>query len=143
MIPLTPFKDRPLEERKPLVKAMVERMARAYGIKKSALPEFLGCTKGLVNNWTYYGRIPFDYLQACSVATGVSMDWLLHGTVPKQALAESDLMALQEMLLQVLKDGLDYGMIVENYPGALKQMSGKFSKDLEQLSQYLAEQKHL
>jgi hypothetical protein len=54
------FKDQPLKTRKLLVEAMVARMAQAYGIQKKELPTFLDCQKSLVNNWVFYGRIPYD-----------------------------------------------------------------------------------
>lgn len=114
-------------------------MAHAYDIKKSNLPEFLGVTKGLVNNWAYYGRIPFDYLTECSEKTGVSMDWLLHGTVPDKSLSEHDKLALAAILAQVLKDGLDYGMIEENYQGALQQLQSKFEKDIAAMAVEIAD----
>ena len=77
------FKDKPLESRKALVKEIVARMAQAYGIKKKELPAFLDCQKSLVNNWGFYGRIPYDYLDQCHHKTGISMDWLLYGKNPK------------------------------------------------------------
>ena len=124
------FKNKPLETRKTLVKAMVIRMAQAYGVKKSALPELIDCQKNVINNWGYYGRIPYEYLDQCSDATGISMDWLLCGNVPQFELTDQKLAELRTTIAKLFADGDDYGMITSNYFGAIKQMENKFEKDL-------------
>lgn len=124
------FSCQPLDTRKKLVKAMVGRMANAYGVKKSALHGFLGCTAGLVNNWVYHGRIPYDYLEACSLTTGVSMDWLLYGETPGQRLHSEDIDWLAAQHEKVLKDGLEYGMIEVESQSVIARMVKKFKKDL-------------
>ena len=124
------FKHKPLEIRKTLVKAMALRMAQAYGVKKKALPELLDCQKSVINNWGYYGRIPFEYLDQCHDKTGASMDWLLYGNIPKFKMTDQKLTQLQEIVAKLFLDGDDFNMITENYPGAGKQLSDKLEKDL-------------
>ncbi len=125
-----PFSQLPLEQRKQLVKAMLERMAKAYGVKKSALHELLGCSYGLVNNWAYHGRIPYDYLDACCKATGASMDWLLYGQTPMQNLHSEDIEWLSAQHQKILQDGVEYGMITVQASNTIERMVGKFKKDL-------------
>jgi hypothetical protein len=125
------FREQPLEIRKILVKEMVLRMAATYGIKKSALHNYLGCTKGLVSNWIYHGRIPYEYLEACSVTKGVSMDWLLYGTASAQMLNNQDIQMLTTMHKNLLHDGVEYGLIVPHHSGVLNQLANKFSNDLK------------
>ncbi len=128
---LTLFKDRPLEERKSLVKAMVARMAIAYGVKKSELPEVLGCSSGLINNWGYHGRIPYDYIEKCRAQTGISTDWLLYGVESVKSIMDTDITELSDVQAKVLADGLRYGMIAECYDGATKQLSDTFKADID------------
>jgi hypothetical protein len=128
---LTLFKEKSLDERKPLVKAMVARMAQAYAIKKSGLPEQLNCSKGLVNNWSYYGRIPYDYLEQCRLDTGVSLDWLMYGVTPVKSLTAQDVAELNEVHVKVLGDGVNYAMISECYEGAITQLTAKYEKDID------------
>jgi hypothetical protein len=124
------FKDNPLEVRKGLVKAMVARMAQAYGIKKKELPTLLGCQKNAVNNWGYYGRIPYEQLDQCHEKTGVSMDWLLYGDAAIFDMTPQKLAGLQAIITQLLKDGIDFEMIGEQYSGAGKQLCHKLEKEL-------------
>jgi hypothetical protein len=124
------FKDLPLETRKPLVKAMVGRMAEAYGIKRKELPKFLNCQKSLVSNWGYYGRIPYDYLDQCSLQTGVAMDWLVYDEKLKVELTADNLIQLRATIAKLFVDGLEYKMIAQLYPAAIKQLSQKFEKDV-------------
>lgn len=125
------FKDRPLEERKKLVKDMVARMAGAYGVKKSDLPEKLECSSGLINNWGYHGRIPYDYIERCRLETGVSTDWILYGVESVKSILDADINELSAAQSKVLADGLRYGMIKECYDGATNQLSSTFKSDIE------------
>lgn len=125
------FKQLPIETRKAKVKAMTDRMAQAYGVKKSDLPQHLGCSKSVVNNWAYYGRIPFDYLEACQASTGVSIDWLLFGRQFPRMLDKGEIKGLSHVLNQLLNDGIEYGLISEQHQGALDQLVDKFGKDLK------------
>lgn len=125
-----PFSCQSLETRKKLVKDIVERMAQAYGVKKSALHAHLGCTAALVNNWGYHGRVPYDYLDACCAATGVSMDWLLYGETLSQRLHSEDIEWLAAQHEQVLQDGVEYGMIAVKDQNGLERLVNKFKKDL-------------
>ena len=124
------FKDKPLETRKVLVKEIVVRMAQAYGIEKKALPKFLNCQKSLVNNWGFYGRIPYNYLDECHHKTGVSMDWLLYGEKRKADISPEKLEELNPTISRVFTDGVEYKMISENYAGAGDQLTGKLELDL-------------
>jgi hypothetical protein len=124
------FKDQPLKTRKLLVEAMVARMAQAYGIQKKELPTFLDCQKSLVNNWVFYGRIPYDYLDQCHHKTGVSMDWLLYGEKPKFEISPEQLAQLNPTIESVITDGFEFKIISENYAGAGKQLTGKLEIDL-------------
>jgi hypothetical protein len=136
---LTQFKDKPLDERKQLVKAMVARIAKAYAIKKSDLPKQLNCSKGLVNNWSYYGRIPYDYLEQCRLDTGATMDWLMYGVEPVKSLAVEDVAALNAVHIKVLDDGVNYGMISECYQGGIDQLTTKYKKDVDSWVEQLNE----
>lgn len=127
------FKDLPLEERKTQVKAMVQRMADAYGIKKSALAIHIDCNKNVINNWGYYGRIPYEQLHECSELTGVSVDWLIRGEKPPTLSIEERLESVAEikaMQEKILEDGAEYDMIATQQPAAIKMLSSKFEKDL-------------
>jgi hypothetical protein len=124
------FRNERLATRKIRVKSMVARMAKTYGVKKSDLHDFLGCTKGLVNNWVYLGRVPYDYLEACSASKGVSLDWLLYGKASAKMLNTQDVQLLGAMHKQVLQDGVDYGLIKPRHEGAIAQMTDKFTRDL-------------
>jgi hypothetical protein len=124
------FKDKPLETRKVLVKEIVGRMAEAYGIKRKELSKFLNCQKSLVNNWGFYGRIPYDYLDQCHHKTGVTMDWLLYGEKAKVEMSPEKLEELNPTISRVFTDGVEYKMISENYAGAGDQLTGKLEKDL-------------
>lgn len=128
---MTLFKDRPLEERKVLVKAMVARMAGAYGVKRSALPTILGISRGLVNNWGYHGRIPYDYIERCKAETGISTDWILYGIESVKPITDAEVAKLSDAQDDVLVDGVRYGMITECYDGAIKQLSNKYKTDIE------------
>ena len=124
------FKDQPLETKKIQVKAMVARMAQAYGIKKKELPTLLDCQKSQVNNWGYYGRPPYDQLDQCSEKTGVSMGWLLYGEKPKIELTAQSVAQLRIIITKLFADGADYNMIEQVYPGATKQLAQKFESDI-------------
>lgn len=105
-------------------------MAQAYDVEKKNLPQVLGCQKNVINNWGYYGRIPFDHLYQCVETTGVSMDWLLHGKQLQSKITETQLASLQSLAQQLINDGLDFNMIAEAYPGAKNQLLAKLEKDL-------------
>ncbi len=124
------FKHKPLSIRKALVKAMTIRMAQAYGIKRSELPNLLDCKRAVVNNWSYYGRIPHDHLLECHEKTGVSMEWLLFDQKPQFELTPEKYAALLQLTSKLFIDANDFNMITENYLGATKQLGDKFEKDL-------------
>lgn len=135
---MTHFRDKPLDERKALVKAMVARMAEAYKIKKSQLAAQLGCSPGVINSWVYYGRTPFEYLVRCKEETGVSVDWLLFGSQPAKQLTRNDIETLKTIQAKVLEDGIKYAMISEQYQGALNQLSTKYSDDIDCWAEHLS-----
>lgn len=126
------FKDKPLEERKPIVRAMLERMARAYGINKRSLAKHLGHGRSVVNNWVYYGRIPFEQLDTCHRVTGVSLDWLLYGdesaNIPEPASGDQ----IKALVENALNCGVELNLISSNYDNAIEQLSSKVSQDLHQ-----------
>lgn len=124
------FKNKPLSIRKTLVKAMVSRMAQAYGIKKKALVELIDCQRSVINNWGYYGRIPYEHLDNCHEETGESMDWLLYGERPAFEVSGQKFTELQQLTAKLFTDGCDFNMISENYPGANRQLSAKLEQDL-------------
>lgn len=124
------LKDKPTDDKKQLVKAIIGRLAQAYGVEKTALPQVLGCQKNVINNWGYYGRIPFDHLFHCHETTGVSMDWLLSGEQQPVKFNDKHLSALTDIAAKLVADGLDFNMISERYPGATEQLTRKFTKDL-------------
>lgn len=128
---MTPFKNRPLEERQKLVKAIVSRIAAAYGVKKTALPAKFECSAGLINNWGYHGRIPHDYIEKCRIETGISTDWLLYGVETVKPIMNADMDELSEAQAKVLEDGVRYGMITECYDGAIQQLNKTFQSDIE------------
>lgn len=125
------FKDKPLATRKLLVKTMVVRMAEAYGVDKAALPEVTGCQKNVINNWSYYGRIPYEHLYHCHEVTGISMDYLLHGEQPPVNLTGTQVNELKSLMQRLLEDGIDFCFINEQKSGAIKQLEDKYGKDLD------------
>lgn len=138
-----PFKDLPLETRKQQVKVILQRLAQAYGVKKSALPEVLGNTKNVMNNWIYYGRIPFDQLLTCYEVTGVSIDWLINGKEPEPMSTDDKLdlvLKIKSLQNKVLDDGSEYGLIKQGQPGAIDLLGNKFEKDLKRLFELPLEQ---
>lgn len=126
------FKHKPIEVRKSLVKAMVARMAQAYGVQKKELPKTINCQKAVINNWAYYGRIPYDHLDQCHTMTGVTMDWLLYGQLPRFNITQQKHHELQTIINKLFVDGEDFNIIKQCYPGATKQLRDKLEKDLLQ-----------
>lgn len=127
------FKDKPLDERKPLVRAMLERMARAYGINKRSMAKYLGCARSVVNNWVYYGRIPFEQLDACHRVTGVSLEWLLYGDdesniIPEPASQDE----IRSIVEKALNCGVELNLVTSNYDNSIEQLGRKISQDLHQ-----------
>lgn len=122
------------EQKKTLIKEMVLRMAIAYGVPKKQLHDCLGCTRAVVNNWAYYQRIPYDYLEICSAKTGASMDWLLYGIEPACRLTDKDILLIRKSHETVLKDGVAYGFIAEQHNGAICRLVDKFTNDLREFS---------
>jgi hypothetical protein len=124
------FKHKPLEARKALVKAIIARMAKAYGVKKKELPDLINCQKSVINNWGYYGRVPYDHLDQCHEKTGVSMDWLLYGDTLQFEMTPQMQAELNILIAQLFIDGHDYGMITQTYAGAIEQLKNKFKNDI-------------
>lgn len=133
---MKPFEELPDEERKRLIKAMLQRMAEAYGIERKELKQHLNTTKNVVNNWTYYMRIPFDQLLECSIKTGVSLDWLIKGEIPKVMTHDQKLEHMESIISiqdNVLTTGIEFGVIKVTSEDAKAILKHKFDSDLRQL----------
>ena len=126
------FKDKPLDERKSLVRAMIERMARAYGVNKKALSQHLDCNRNVINNWVYYGRIPYEQLDTCHRVTGVSLDWLMYGYECSQIPQHAESEEIKSIVEHALKCGVELDLIDSNYHNAIDQLSHKITQDLHQ-----------
>lgn len=123
------FKDQPLVEKKALVRAMIERMARAYGVNKKDLPHLLQCSRNVMNNWVYYARVPLEQLDICRHQTGVSMDWLMYGDdAPQDELLPSE--QLQSIINKVFEHSIALELISTHSADAINHISHKLSKDI-------------
>lgn len=131
---MLPFSELPEDEQKRLIKAMLKRMADAYGIKRSELPARLGTNKNTVNNWTYYMRVPFEQMFDCARITGVSFDWLLSGEEVAPMSHDEKIQTVSEvksMHRKVLDDGVEYGVISQNTDNGVDLLVNKFERDLK------------
>jgi hypothetical protein len=118
------------DAKKELAKSMVARLALAYGVKKKALPALLGCSKNAVNNWGYYGRVPFEQLEQCHIRTGVSMDWLLYAQTGKNGFSLQQVNELTTIMTRLVSDAIEFLIIKPVSAQACAQLTSKLQKDL-------------
>ncbi len=137
------FKDNPLTQRKQQVKAMVARMAEAYNVEKKALPERLGTQKNVINNWGYYGRIPYEHLYHCHQVTGASMDWLLTGSTAKVSLTTEQREHLSQLVAESLTSCVSKQSKAPLCAKTMTQLCNCLSEKLGQTLESLLEQRQL
>ncbi len=108
---------------------MIERMARAYGVNKKDLPPVIDCSRNVMNNWVYYGRIPLEQLDMCREQTGANMDWLMYGDQTQ----DKDNLPLEQLktIVGVLFDhSLALELITADSPDAITHLTNKIGKDI-------------
>lgn len=124
-------KEQPTQAEKDRIKAMLSRMLQAYDVDKPTLSQILGCQINTMNNWAHYGRVPYEQLEKCRAATGVTMDWLLYGEqLPKPLISNDVVEELSVLLRDVIEGAADYGSIALQIPDAAENMIGKLQKEL-------------
>lgn len=125
------FKDKPLEERKKLVRLVVARMLKAYKLENTkALAGKLECTHGAIKNWGSAGRIPMDPLFQCHSDTGISMDWLIHGEPPVMVFDHDKVEQLTMHLNTELSSAVRYQLIEEKRKGCIDSLVSGLSESL-------------
>lgn len=121
----------PDNSNKTRIKAMTARMMSAYKVDKKQLADIFDCKTNVINNWPYYDRTPYPYLDRCSQDTGVTMDWLINGTkTPQAVLTKADIVEIKTIVKGVVQGALDYGVIDVLQPGAEGKIIEKLEKDL-------------
>ena len=72
------FKNKPLKERRIIVRSIIARILKAYRVGNvTALAQLLDCNVGTIKNWGCSGRLPMDPILQCHFNTGVSLSWLM------------------------------------------------------------------
>lgn len=137
------FKALPLDDRKAQVKAITQRMAQAYNIRRSDLPSIVGCTSNVMNNWVYYGRIPYEELHQCQQQTGASLDWLIYGEKAIPRLTQTERAELEAMVATLLDDAIEYEMLAELHGDSINMLINKFQKTLNRWSGVTNNQKKM
>lgn len=121
----------PDNSNKARIKAMIVRMMSAYKVDKKQLADIFDCKTNVINNWPYYDRTPYPYLDRCSQDTGVTLDWLINGTkMPQAVLTTADIVEVNTIVKGVVQGALDYGVIEVLQPGAEDKIIAKLDKEL-------------
>jgi hypothetical protein len=118
------------EETKARIKAAIARIAEAYGVDKKQLLVIFGCKANVVNNWVYFGRIPFPHLERCKDKTGASIDWLLYGEQPAVFVSADSLVALQQLANQSIDAGIGFGLIKSGSADGSTLLANRMLKDV-------------
>lgn len=114
---------------KATAKAIIARMAKAYDVDKQQLPGLIDSQMNTINNWVYYGRIPYRKVLLCSQQTGESIDWLVTGMVTSRFNIQQQSTELTSKVHQIIDDCVDYGIISASSDQGIRRM--KYKIDLE------------
>ncbi len=118
------FKSKPLEERRRLVRLVVARLVKAYGLGSvKELTTVFDCSYGAIKNWGSAGRVPLDPMFQCHFETGVSLDWLMHGEDPAVLFSPKKVDALSLHLAGELASGVRFQLIDEKCEGGIDMLS--------------------
>lgn len=118
-----------IKSRKARVKAMVDRMAQAYGVQKKDLAEILGCQDNAINNWVYYARTPLTELEQCHHETGASMDWLLLNKSPNHFITPNEKAELKALSDEAINNGIEFNLVQAGCNDGVSLLSGKLITD--------------
>ncbi|MFT4926146.1 MAG: hypothetical protein ACI8WB_002244 [Phenylobacterium sp.] len=125
------FKQKPLDQRRKLVRLIIARLLKAYGLDKpKELVEIFNCTYGAIKNWGSSGRVPLDPLFQCHFETGVSLDWLMNGKAPATEYDQKKVDALTAFLNSEMASGVRYKLIEEKCDNGVTMLSEGLSASL-------------
>lgn len=114
------------------IKAVIVRMMQAYGISKiGELAKASGHKADTIRSWSRPPcTMPYPALDACSQATGRSMDWLVHGVEQGQLIDEK---ALHAAIEKAILGGVEYSQIQLVSTDGAKNLAVKISADVKKL----------
>lgn len=117
----TNFANYPIEQRRKIVRGIVNRMKLAYGVdSKQALAQYFGVMYSTLKSWEFNGHMPLAYIVQCHEETGMTLDWLVH-TVKLKSLNKPTHSQVAELAAIIHSDiaySISYGFIsVKNETG--------------------------
>lgn len=107
------------------------KIVKAYQVDEQQLPDLIGSQVNTINNWVYYGRIPYRKILLCSQQTGESIDWLVTGMMTNRFSMRQQTTELTAKIDQIIDDCVDYGIITASSDQGIGRMKYKISLEVQ------------